>query len=69
MSSTSDWTERFVFAVLAVLAVGYSVLQSNFVRVRLVIALFVLYLLWRFVRTHERIAAALDASPVETTDD
>lgn len=60
MAPRTDRRDLTVFAVLAVLALVYSVLQANFPFLRSVVALFLVYLLWRFVRAHERIAEALE---------
>lgn len=50
-------------AVLAALVLLYSVLvmQRALYAVSFVLPLFLLYLVWRFVRAHERIADALEA--------
>ncbi len=58
-------TDRRDFAgvVLAAVAVLYSALRTNFVWRWSVVAPFVLSLLLRFVRTHERIADALEPRP------
>ena len=49
-------------AILAVLVLLYSVLvmQRALYAVSFVLPLFLLYLVWRFVRAHERIADALE---------
>jgi len=72
VSSTDQRTRtaRIVVVVLAVLTLLYSLLvaRAPLAWFGTATTLFVLYLLWRFVRAHERIADALAAGvDAETT--
>ncbi len=55
-----------LLAVLAIVTLFYSVLimRAPLQWASIVVPLLVLYLLWRFVRAHERIAAALESDSV-----
>jgi len=61
-------------ALLAALTLLYSIVVLGAVQVWLsawvgvATTLFFLYMLWRFVRAHERIAAALESDAAETTE-
>ena len=57
-----DRTVLLVFAVVALLALVYAVVVSRDVLewFAVVVPFVTLYLLWRFVRAHERIADALE---------
>ena len=61
---TNEWSRYQLIAVVAVsvLFLLYSVLIANqpFVGLWFLVFLFVLYLAYRFVRAHERIADALE---------
>lgn len=64
MPSKTDHQQVFaVLAVAAVIILAYSVLvaQQLLLGASVAVWLLVLYLLWRFIRAHERIAAALEA--------
>lgn len=65
MPSRDEWNQYglVVIALLGVLVLLYGVLvmQRVLYAVSLVLPLLLLYLVWRFVRAHERIADALEA--------
>lgn len=64
MSPHPDREQQILFAIgfVALLTLVYSVLiaQALLLWIVIVIGLLFLYLVWRFVRAHERIAAALE---------
>lgn len=59
---TDDRTVLALIAVVAVLVLAYSVFvtRAPLQLIGFVVPLLFLYLLWRFVRAHERIADALE---------
>lgn len=69
-----DVTERkilYAIGIVAVLTLLYSVLitQAILAWFSIVVPLLFLYLLWRFVRAHERIARALETRGGATSGD
>lgn len=65
MPSDSEWNRYWLFAIVALgtVSILYSVLvvQRVLLGVGAFVPLLLLYLLWRLVRAHERIAVALEA--------
>jgi hypothetical protein len=72
MSRSDPTADRRLLAagvVVALLALAYSVVIAGQVALWFAVVppVVFLYLLWRFVRAHERIATALEAAAAEST--